>query len=314
LQERESRTALQGTRLEVLSTLRLTYLKILVLNERITLQQESIRRNNRVLQDSRSLLLQGKGLRVDTLRAYTSVKNLEPELVRLSFAIETSKLQLKTLIGIDSLQDITLTDSLVVPGPEVAPSEEDVYAEAKRNNPYFQRLALQAQLQAQQVRMTSSLRKPELSAVAQYQVQSHTNSFDYGDAHYPSASFVGLQLSVPLFAGFSTQAKVKQATLSQQQAVLRQQHAHEQLRASVHHALAARQESFVRLETAAVVRETARLSYTIIQYRYKSGISARLELTDAELALSTAQSNYLEAVYDYLSAGIELNKLRGVAE
>jgi outer membrane protein TolC len=314
LQERESQATLQGRRQEVLASLREAYLRVLVLNERIKLQQESIRRNNRVLQDSRSLLLQGKGLRVDTLRAYTAVRNLEPELLRLSFAVETSTLQLKTLIGVDSLQDIVLTDSLVVPVSVAVPSEEDVYAAAKRNNPYFQSLALKEQLESQQVRMTSSLRKPQLSAVAQYQVQSHTNSFDYGNAYYPSASFVGLQLSVPLFAGFSSQAKVKKASLGRQQAVLRQQHAHEQLRASVHQALAARQESFARLETASVTRETARLSYTIIQYRYKSGISARLELTDAELALSTAQSNYLEAVYDYLSAGIALNKLQGIAD
>ena len=70
----------------------------------------------------------------------------------------------------------------------------------------------------------------------------------------------------------------------------------------------------MRLKNTAIVRETAQLSYDIIQYRYKNGISPRLELTDAELALSTAQSNYLEAVYDYLSAGIELRKLSGIRE
>ena len=73
-------------------------------------------------------------------------------------------------------------------------------------------------------------------------------------------------------------------------------------------------EALLRLESTAVVEETAKLSYTIIQYRYKGGIASRLELTDAELALSTAQSNYLEAVYDYLSAQIAINKLRGIAD
>jgi outer membrane protein TolC len=66
------------------------------------------------------------------------------------------------------------------------------------------------------------------------------------------------------------------------------------------------------LGNTAFVQETAQLSYNIIQYRYKNGVSPRLELTDAELALSTAQSNYLEAVYDYLSARIELRRLTGV--
>jgi outer membrane protein TolC len=53
------------------------------------------------------------------------------------------------------------------------------------------------------------------------------------------------------------------------------------------------------------------LSYNITQYRYKKGVASRLELTDAEFALSTAQSNYLEAVYDHLSARIVLEQVSG---
>jgi len=37
-----------------------------------------------------------------------------------------------------------------------------------------------------------------------------------------------------------------------------------------------------------------------------------LELTDAELAYTQAQSNYLEAVYDYLSANIEVERTIGI--
>jgi outer membrane protein TolC len=314
LEEQESRAASRGKQLVVQTLVKQTYLRILVLNERIKLQQESINRNKRVLLDSRSLLLQGKGLRVDTLRAYTSVKNLEPDLVKLSYAVETSKLQLKTLIGIDSLNDIVLTDSLVVPAPGTLPSEEQVYNEAKANNPDFQVLALKEQISHQSVRTANALRKPVLSAIAQYQVQSQTNNFEYGNAYYPTSSFVGLQLSVPLFTGFSTQAKVKQANYSKEQSGLTLHYAHEQLRSSVHEALAQNQETILRLQNTAIVKETAQLSYNIIQYRYKSGIASRLELTDAELALSTAQSNYLEAVYDYLNARIVLLRIMGSAE
>lgn len=314
LQEQESNAALKSKQIQVLSSVQQTYLQILVLNERINLQKESISRNQRVLQDAKSLFVQGKGLRVDTLRAYTSVKNLEPELARLTYAVETGKLRLKTLIGIDSLQEITLTDSLVVPDPGTIPSETEVYNTARQNNPDFQSLALKEQINEQQIRVTSALRKPTLSAVAQYQVQSQTNDFEYGNAYYPTSSFVGLSLSVPLFTGLSTQAKVKQAHITKEQSSLELHNAYEQLRSDVHEAIAANHESILRLQSTAVVKETAQLSYNIIQYRYKKGISSRLELTDAELDLSTAQSNYLEAVYDYLSARIVLNRIMGTVE
>lgn len=314
LLEHESNLSLKQKQVDILSSIKQTYLEILVLNERIKVQRESIVRNERVLQDARSLYSKGKGLRVDTLRAYTAVRNLEPDLVKLTYAVESGKLRLKALIGIDSVQDIVLTDSLTVPDPGSIPSEEEVYNEARQNNPELQILALKEELSSQQKRIASAARMPSLSAVAQYQVNSQTNSFEYGNAHYPSSSFVGLQLSVPLFTGFSSQAKVKQAGLAKEQSVLLKQNANEQLRAAVHEAIAGSQESVLRLQNTAIVKETAQLSYNIIQYRYKNGISSRLELTDAELALSTAQSNYLEAVYDYLNARIVLLRIMGRVE
>src|ERR1041385_6932187 len=135
LLERESRLSLTAKQLMILSGIKQNYLQQLVLNERIKLQHESINRNNRVLKDARALYVQGKGLRADTLRAYTLLKTLEPELLRLYYASETGKIKLKTLIGLDSIQDIELTDSLYVPDVETLPSEEEVYASAKQNNP-----------------------------------------------------------------------------------------------------------------------------------------------------------------------------------
>lgn len=311
LKEEESRLELNATKISTQASVKQTYLQILVLTERINLQHESISRNKRALRDAKSLFLQGKGLRVDTLRAYTAVKNLEPDLLRLTSAVETSKLQLKALTGIDSLENIVLTDSLFLPDPGSIPSEDEVYNAARNNHPSYRALALQEELDKQQIKVASSARIPVVNAVAQYQLQSQTNDFEYGNAYYPSSSYVGLQVSVPLFTGLSNQAKVKQAKISREQTALRSNYAYERLRASVHQVVSDSHESLARLQTATDVQETAQLSYNIIEYRYKKGVASRLELTDAELELSTAQSNYLEAVYDYLSARISLQEIMG---
>lgn len=312
--QQQTTVAAKAKAIEVLSEVKQTYLRILVLNERIRLKQESINRNQRVLQDARLLFLQGKGLRVDTLRAYTSVKNLEPDLIKLSYEAETGKLELRTLIGIDSLEDISLTDSLTIPLTTTVPSEAEVLEKAKNNNPEFQVVKLQSLVDKQQHRLASSQRLPVLNLIGQYQVQSQTNKLDYGNAYYPTSSFVGLQLGIPLFTGFATTARIRQAGLTKEQADLKTDYTLEKLRARVHQVIAKNKETLLRLENTSMIQETAKLSYSIIQYRYKNGISQRLELTDAELALSTAQSNYLEAIYDYLAARIELRKLMGVSE
>ena len=300
-----------GKKTEIAALLKQTYIQVLVLNERIKLQRESLVRNEKALQDARSLLAQGRALRVDTLRAYTSVKNLEPELLKLSYSVDVGKQQLKTLTGIDPSQEIEISDSLIVPAVQGQFTETEVYAAAKQHRPDLQVLDLQQQLGDQQIKLANAATKPVVSATGQYLLQSQTNRFDYVNAYYPSTTFVGVQLAVPIFSGFSNKAKIRQAKIEKKQSVIRSENASEQLRSEVKQVVANLHETAARIQTQANVKETALLSYDMTQYRYTKGVASRLELTDAELALTAAQSNYLEAVYDYLSARIALDLITG---
>jgi len=312
LQERESRLSVIDKQTDIAALLRQTYIQILVLKERIKLQHESLARNEKALLDAKSLLAQGRALRVDTLRAYTSVKNLEPDLLKLSYAIEIGKQQLRTLTGLDSLQDIVLTDSLVL--PEIIPvlSEEEVYNEAKTHRADIQSLNLQQQEADQQISIAAAAMKPSVNVTAQYLIQTQTNKFDYVNAFYPSTPFVAAQLTVPVFNGNSNKAKVKKAQIEKDQSVIRSEQAYANLRTAVKQAVSIVRETAARIQTRINVKETAKLSYEITQYRYAKAVASRLELTDAELAYTEAQSNYLEAVYDYLSAKIEMDRTMGV--
>jgi len=311
LQEKASRASYTFKEIDITAAVKRTYLGLLVLNERLKLQHESLQRNEKALQDARSLLAQGRALRVDTLRAFTSVKNLEPDILRLTKAIDVGKLQLVTLIGVDSLQAVTLTDTLSHPGQAALPQEATLYEEARGNRQDLQQLRLNQQISEAGIDLAKARRLPVVSLIGQYQLQSQARNFKFFDASWPGASFAGAQVTVPLFSGNSNLAKIKQAKLSYQQSGIDLTDAYEQLKTEVRQVIANLQETFERVQTQAQVKETARQSYDIIQYRYQKGVASRLELTDAELALTTAQLNYLEAVYDYLNASIELDRTRG---
>ena len=312
LREREGQLSVLDKETDIAALLKQTYIRILVLNERIKLQKESLARNEKALRDARSLLAQGRALRVDTLRAYTSVRNLEPDLLKLSYAIEVGKQQLRTLTGLDSLQEIVLTDSLVLPETTAQYTEEEVYNEARLHRADLQSLDLHQQQADQQIKVAAAGMKPSVSLTAQFLIQTQTNQLNYFNAFYPATPFVGAQVNVPVFSGNSNKAKVKQARIEKNQSVIRSQQAYEELRTAVKHAVANVRETAARIQTSANVKETARLSYEITQYRYAKAVASRLELTDAELAFTTAQSNYLEAVYDYLSALIEIDRTMGL--
>ncbi|AXY76989.1 TolC family protein [Paraflavitalea soli] len=311
LNQHVRRTTQKFNEVDVAAAVKQIYLGMLVINERLQLQYESLQRNEKALQDARSLLAQGRGLRVDTLRAYTSVKNLQPDILKLNYALQVGKQQLVTLIGIDSVQDVQLTDSLALAKDEQIPVAEVVYEEAKTQRPDLQILAINQQISDQLVLQAKAQRLPVVSLVGQYQVQSQAKGANFFDAYWPSASFAGAQVVLPLFTGYKNRARISQAKINKDQSVVRLTDAQQKLKTEVAQVIANLNETFERMKTQVQVKETAKLSYDIIQYRYSKGVASRLELTDAELALTTAQLNYLEAVFEYLSARIELDRTRG---
>jgi outer membrane protein TolC len=66
-----------------------------------------------------------------------------------------------------------------------------------------------------------------------------------------------------------------------------------------------------RIEVQGQTVATAELGYRITRDRWKQGIASRLDVSDAELLLTQAKSNYLQAVYDYLTAGVQLDQALG---
>lgn len=313
LQQQAAHAYYRQSSVDVAADVQQTYLGILVLAERLKLQRESLQRNEKALADSRSLLAQGRGLRVDTLRAYTAVENLKPDILKLNYAIEVGKQQLITLMGLDSLTQIALSDSLVVDATEAIPSESELYEQALRERPELQALSLQQQVSEQQTQLAKAARLPVVSIVGQYQIQSQARKLDFTDAYWPSASFAGAQVVLPLFTGYRNQAKIRQAEYRQQQSGIRIDEAQQTLKTTVKNVIANLKETHDRMQTQLKVKETATLSYDIVQYRYEKGVTSRLELTDAELALTAAQLDYLEAVFEYRSAEIELARTVGDA-
>jgi outer membrane protein TolC len=314
LLEKQSHLSYQEREVNVVARVKQNYVQLLVLRERLKLQKESISRNKKALADSRSLLAQGRALRVDTLRAYTLVKNLEPDVLRLTYALQISQQQLSVLVGNDAETEFVLSDSLQFNAIDSIPTENGTFRSSLLHRPDFQILALNKEINDKEIELYKSARLPVVSFVSQYQIQTQTNKFRYDQAGWPPVFYAGIQFAIPLFSGMQHVNKIALGKIERQQSDMIYNNAQEQLKTEVKQVIAGLYEASERIKTQANVSETAELSYSITKYRYEKGVASRLELTDAELALTTAKSNYLEAVFDYLSAKIELDRTVGSGE
>jgi outer membrane protein TolC len=295
----------------VITDVKKAYLTVLITKEQLKLQEQSIVRNEQALKDARSLLAQGRASRVDTLRAYITIENLRPDIIRLTNGIEIAKTVLKTTIGINESEAIELTDSLGYDGTVPLLTNPAVIEEALAARPEVSKLVITEKLNDEQIKLEKAQYLPKFSAISLVQTQTQANDYRFNDYKWPVSSYVGLQFSVPIFSGFRTAARVQQAKVARLQTEKGLENVRELIRAEVKIAFSKVEESKRRIESQVQTVSTAELGYRITRDRWKQGIASRLDMADAELSLSQAKSNYLQAVYDYLTASLDLDKALG---
>ena len=71
-------------------------------------------------------------------------------------------------------------------------------------------------------------------------------------------------------------------------------------------------EAVTQLDIQETTVKSAELNYRMIDDRFRNSLGSRLELTDAELALTQAKINYLNAVYNLRMLHVELQQALGL--
>ncbi len=84
----------------VISTIKISYFDALIAKEHLKLIQQSIARWEQSKKDTRSMFRQGVAADIDTLKAYLSVENLRPDLIRTTKRVENSMTMLKNAMGL----------------------------------------------------------------------------------------------------------------------------------------------------------------------------------------------------------------------
>ncbi|MDD3395805.1 MAG: TolC family protein, partial [Acidaminococcaceae bacterium] len=67
-----------------------------------------------------------------------------------------------------------------------------------------------------------------------------------------------------------------------------------------------------RIATSQTAVSQAEEDYRISILRYQAGVGTNTDVMDAQVALTQAKNNYIQALYDYNTSGAQLDKAMGV--
>ncbi|MDE5870901.1 MAG: TolC family protein [Muribaculaceae bacterium] len=252
---------------------------------------------------------QGTASEYDVLRSEVQVKNIEPSLLDADISVRQCQLSLNVLMGIDDALNLYPTITM-------EDMQKDMYGylmetKSLAGNSSLRSLELQQKMAAQNVAMKKLAWLPTLGASFNVNWLSLSNGPMFKDVDFSPYSSVGVNLSLPIFSGGTKWYQMKQAEVQQTELALQRENLVNSLKMQVDLALDNINRQAKQIDSSKEGVRQAKKAHDIMLKSFQIGAASYLQLQDSEVANSSAQLSYLQAIYNYLVSTSELDLLLG---
>jgi len=248
-------------------------------------------------------------------RAEVDVANGRVNVIRAQNAVSLARVALNTAMGIAVNAPTEVKDLLAY--QQFPMNRDTLVAEAIKNRPEYRQVKAQADAADAAVRQTFRDFFPNLFGSSTYGVSGVTGATAFnsrstnGFTDSGNEWSVGLSLSWSIFDGGGKLARHKEAKANLEAAQARVRDAELQVWQSVEQSYLNLGEAEERIGAAGKAVESAEENYQLARGRFDAGVANIIELTDAQLALTQAQSTEAQALSDYRIAIANLERALG---
>ncbi len=296
-----SKTGNAATKQQITLAVKKTFYTILLAKELVKVSKQNYNAAKANFENVEKMFKQGAASEYDYLRSEVQVANASPMLLQSENNLNLALSSLKNLLAVDINLPVDVKGEFAY---KEVPHEEimTVSSNAVDNNPLVKQLRIQESLLDKNIIIQRADNFPTLALFGQYQYQTQDNYFRIKDYKWANSIMVGLQLSYLLFDGFGRSARIEQAIIDKEKIGLGLRKLEEGLKVQVIQAEMKMDEAKKRIAAQGMSLQQADKALKIAMTRYKSGVGTQLEIIDTQAALTYAQTNYSQAVYDYLIA------------
>lgn len=302
---------LRASRVAIVNQVKQAYYTYLFAKESYEVLKLNYANNELNLKNITSKYEQGLASEFDLLRADVQLKNLRPNLTDAEKAVKLSSMMLKVVIGLDVNEDVVFEGSLAEYESmllnEIPYNESSTF---ENNTNMVQMAYAEKQLElARKITISSACPSLAIGGSASYATMS--NDFKFANYNWFPYSMVSLSLNVPITSWASTSYKLKQNKLNQINLADQKMNLERNLRVSLINNINIIDKAKENYISNGETVKQAERAYNICQKQYEVGMVTWLDLSSAELALTSARLSYNQAVYDYMRALADLDELMG---
>ncbi len=268
---------------ELVRNIKVAYFTYLGAREGVFIYQSARTRAMEGKRVNESLLANGKGLPAYVLRSESEIENIKAQLVDAERQVENAQLYINFLLNRNPDEAITstfsatenlLNASLLIQEPvSVQKREELIQIETLK------------ELNENILSMNKLFWSPKISGFVDMGAQAENLKYNSNANYY----LIGVQLDMPLFAGFTNRNKISQSRLEIKTTELSVQQVNRQLTMSTQISKNALVSAYQNYQSAQKQLEATQSYNRLIEKGYKEGVNTFIEAVDARNQLTSAQ-------------------------
>lgn len=281
------------------------YFTVLQTRNLVQVDKESVENLTAHLQNVQAQFEVGTVAKTDVLRSQVELANAQQSLIKAENNYQLAVSNLNNVMGQPLSTELQIKQEL---GYEpYALSMDDCIAYSLQQRPELAQAKLSEEINKEAVKYAQAGYRPTITVSAGTDLSDPTFPGDNHKDWYAIA-----KASWNIFDAGATKASVKQAEATLEESGHTLNQTKDSVQLEVRQAYLNMKEAEKRIDTSKVAVDQAQEDFKIAQVRYTAGVGTNLDVMDAQVALTEAKTNYIQALYDYNTSKADLERAMGV--
>ena len=286
------------------------YYQLSASKTQLNILDANINRIKSLAHDAQIMYKNGFAEKLDVDKLSVQLNNLETEKLKANNNVAIGYMGLKMLMGMPVKDSLVLTDVVNETSLNNDVLTENNFQYNVRKD--FQYLGTIKKLNEYNIKRYQLSNLPTIAMAGSYSKNAQRSKFDFFEGgNWFTTSLISLNVSLPIFNGFATDARIKRTKIELKQT----ENQIEALKNSIDNEIT--QAKLNYMSSVATVQfqkknmELAETVYGQTKKKFEAGTGSNTEISAAQADLVSAQNNYMNALYSALIAKVDLLKATG---
>jgi len=286
------------------------YYQLSASKTQLNILDANIERLSKLAHDAEVMYKNGFAEKLDVDKVNVQLNNLQTEKLKANNAVAIGYMGLKMLMGMPVKDSLVLTETI---------NEKDLTGDVSLENEFqyalrkdFQYLTTLKKLSEYNVKRYQLSNLPTVSVSGAYTKNAQRQKFDFFEGgNWFTTSFFNLNVSLPIFNGGATMAKIRRTKIELQQ-VKNQMDA---MKNNIDNEITQAKLNYISsVATVQFQKKNMQLAETVYaqtKKKFETGTGSNTEISASQADLVSAQNNYMNALYSALIAKVDFLKATG---